>query len=109
MHDYVEEFSSKISSVDKITQRITKEQRGSSCPLSLVQLLTSRSELWRLGGYKEVRAVLLGEEEPPRVAPALAEWGRSFPHQGMRNLDCRASTYWQIIGGLLILAGAIAV
>lgn len=29
MHDYVEEFSTKISSVDKITQRITKEQRGS--------------------------------------------------------------------------------
>ncbi|XP_056869245.1 LOW QUALITY PROTEIN: sorting nexin-7 [Takifugu flavidus] len=27
MHDYVEEFSSKISSVDKITQRIAKEQR----------------------------------------------------------------------------------
>lgn len=43
MHDYVEEFSSKITSVDKITQRITKEQRGSSCPLSLVQLLTSRA------------------------------------------------------------------
>lgn len=28
MHDYLEEFSSKISSVDKISQRITREQRG---------------------------------------------------------------------------------
>lgn len=71
MHDYVEEFSSKISSVDKITQRITKEQRGSSCPLSLVQLLTSRAELWRLGGYKEERGVLLGEEESPPGSPLL--------------------------------------
>lgn len=28
MQDYVEDFSSKISSVDKVTQRIIKEQRG---------------------------------------------------------------------------------
>lgn len=28
MQHYLEEFSSKISSVDKITQRISKEQRG---------------------------------------------------------------------------------
>lgn len=29
MQDYVEDFSNKISSVDKVTQRIIKEQRGS--------------------------------------------------------------------------------
>lgn len=29
MQDYAEDFSNKISSVDKVTQRIIKEQRGS--------------------------------------------------------------------------------
>jgi len=28
MQDYVEDFSNKICSVDKVTQRIIKEQRG---------------------------------------------------------------------------------
>lgn len=31
MQEYVEDFGTKISSVDKVTQRIIKEQRGTSC------------------------------------------------------------------------------
>lgn len=30
MQEYVEDFSNKISSVDKVTQRIIKEQRGTA-------------------------------------------------------------------------------
>lgn len=31
MQEYVEDFSNKISSVDKVTQRIIKEQKGTNC------------------------------------------------------------------------------
>lgn len=40
MHDYLEEFSNKISSVDKISQRISKEQRGSAAAAWLRPELT---------------------------------------------------------------------
>lgn len=38
MHHYLEEFSRKISSVDKITQRISKEQRGTGWPRALTRV-----------------------------------------------------------------------
>lgn len=34
MQEYVDDFSNKIGSVDKVTQRIIKEQRGTSKTLS---------------------------------------------------------------------------
>lgn len=36
MQDYVDDFSNKISSVDKITQRIIREQRGGGSMTSLL-------------------------------------------------------------------------
>ena len=39
MHDYLEELGSKINSVDKISLRISKEQRGTDCSSSSCLLL----------------------------------------------------------------------
>lgn len=36
MHRYLEEFGSKISSVDKISRRISREQRGSAASSPLL-------------------------------------------------------------------------
>lgn len=93
MHDYLEEFSSKISSVDKISQRISKEQRGSAAAAWLRPELTCNTSHRRKhqpptqgggGGGAAAGWDLHRQQGPPQCWPKRAKPGADGP-------DCRSS------------------